>query len=101
MNAQPNKERGFRPLISTLQFPVIIQTVSNRIIGNLHARENERIKDALNSTETFIAMTNVQIFDLNGQVELKKSDFLAINRAEIIWVIENKPPTGPLSKVAA
>ncbi len=100
MNTQPNKERDFRPLISTLQFPVIIQTISNRIIGNLHTRENERVKDALNSTETFIALTNVQIFDLNGQVELKKSDFLTINRAEIIWVIENKAPTGPLNKPA-
>jgi len=92
-----NKERGFRPLINTLQFPVIIQTLHNRIQGNLHTHENERIKDALNSTETFIAMTQVQIFDVDGKEELKKSDFLAINRANVIWVIENRSPTGPLA----
>jgi hypothetical protein len=92
----PNKERGFRPQISTLQFPVIIQTTHNRIIGNLHTRENERIKDALNSTEAFIALTQVQIFNVDGTVEQKKSDFLAISRHNIIWVIENRPPTGPL-----
>jgi hypothetical protein len=98
MNAQPNRERGFRPLISTLQFPVIIQTVHNRITGNIHTRESERIKDALNSTETFIALTQVHIFDVDGSVEMKKSDFLAINRSKIIWVIEDKPPTGALPK---
>ena len=98
MNAQPNREHGFRPQISTLQFPVIIQTMHNRIIGNLHARENERIKDALNSTETFIALTDVHIFDANGEVEQKKSDFLAINRSHVIWVVENKPPTGQLPR---
>jgi uncharacterized protein DUF6812 len=98
MNTQPIRERGFRPVISTLQFPVIIQTVHNRIMGNLHARENERIKDVLNSTETFIALTDVHILDANGQAEQKKSDFLAINRAHIIWVVENKPPTGDLPK---
>lgn len=98
MNTPVNKERGFRPQISTLQFPVVIQTFHNRIIGNLHTRENERIKDALNSNEPFIALTQVQIFDMNGTVELNKSDFLAINRNKIIWVIENKPVTGTLPK---
>ncbi|HSS98902.1 MAG TPA: hypothetical protein VLK33_17825 [Terriglobales bacterium] len=99
MTTPPNRERGFRPLISTLKFPVIIQTMHNRIAGNLHARENERIKDALNSTETFIALTDVHIFDVKGELEQKKSDFLAINRTHVIWVIENKPPTGDLPKV--
>jgi hypothetical protein len=99
MSAQDNRERGFRPLISTLQFPVIIQTDRNRIHGNLHTRENERIKDALNSKEDFIAMTQVQIFDIDGVIELKKSDFLAINRSRIIWIIENKPNTGSLPPV--
>jgi hypothetical protein len=93
----PNKERGFRPQINTLQFPVIIQTMHNRIVGNLHTRENERIKDALNSTEPFIALTQVKIFDTDGARQLNQSDFLAINRANIIWVIEQHTPTGALN----
>ena len=92
------KERGFRPFVNTSQYPVIIQTMHNRIHGNLHARENERIKDALNSNETFVAITDVQIFDVEGSAQVRKSDFLAINCANIIWVIEDKPPTGPLSR---
>ncbi|MCW5876304.1 MAG: hypothetical protein KIS85_05405 [Anaerolineales bacterium] len=89
---------GFRPLVNTVQYPVIIQTVHNRIQGNLHARENERIKDALNSNEPFVAITKVQIFDPEGVVELKRSDFMAINREHIIWIIENKPPSGTLGR---
>lgn len=86
----PSSERGFRPHISTLQFPVIIQTRHNRIRGQLHARENERIKDALNSTEPFIALTQVHIYDVNGERELKASDFMALNRNSIIWVVEDR-----------
>jgi hypothetical protein len=85
----PNKERGFRPHVSTLQFPVVIQTMHNRIVGNLHTRENERIKDALNSNDAFVALTDVKIFDPEGTRELKHSEFLAINCRNIIWVIEN------------
>ncbi|HEY4718283.1 MAG TPA: hypothetical protein VIH14_04655 [Anaerolineales bacterium] len=90
------QESGFRPLVNTTQYPVIIQTTHNRIHGNLHVRENERIKDALNSNELFLAITNVQIFNLDGSVELKKSEFLAINRSHIIWIIESTPPSGSL-----
>lgn len=88
----PTSQRGFRPQTSTYQFPVMIQTQHNRITGNLHARENERIKDALNSTDAFIAITQVRIFDVHGERQLSSSDFLAINRAHIIWVIEDRNP---------
>lgn len=85
-----DRDRGFRPFINTNQFPVIIQTQHNRIHGNLHTRESERIKDGLNSTDAFIALTQVRILDVHGTLELRKSDFLAINRNHIIWVIEDK-----------
>ena len=88
-NDQP--EQGFRPLIATIQYPVVIQTAQNRIRGNLHARENERIKDALNVNELFIAITDARIFDIDGVLELKRSEFLAINRQHIVWIIEDKP----------
>lgn len=84
-------DQGFRPLLATVQYPVVIQTAQNRIRGKLHARENERIKDALNSNELFIAITDARIFDADGVLELKRSDFLAINRQHVIWIIEDKP----------
>lgn len=89
---------GFRQLVNTVQYPVIIQTIHNRIHGNLHARENERIKDALNSNELFVAITRVQIFDPEGVVELKRSDFMALNRDHVIWIIENKAASESLGR---
>lgn len=80
---------GFRPQINTTPYSVMVQTVHNRISGTLHARENERIKDALNAKDTFLALTNVRIFDMNGEQLLHTVDFLAINTANIIWVIED------------
>ena len=91
------KERGFRPQVNTTKYRVIIQTIHNQIRGSLHARENERIKDALNSNELFIAITDVRIFNSDGTAELRKSEFLAINRSHVIWIIESKPTTGSLS----
>lgn len=98
LNDRRPKDPGFRPVINTTQYPVIIQTMHNRIQGNLHTRENERIKDALNSNEQFIAITSAQIFDVDGTMELKKSEFLAINCSQVVWIIESKPPTGPMNK---
>jgi len=92
------RERGFRPQVNTSTYPVVIQTTHNQIQGDLHARENERIKDALNSNELFIAITNVHIFNVDGSIELRKSEFLAINRSHVIWIIENKTPTEPLGR---
>lgn len=80
---------GFRPQMNTTPYPVLIQTVHNRIAGKLHARENERIKDALNATDVFLALTNVRIYDVDGERLLHSVDFLAINRQNIIWVIED------------
>lgn len=84
-------------MVTTIQYPVIIQTTLNQIHGNLHAGENERIKDALNSNEIFLAITNVQIFNADGTSEQWRSEFLAINRTHVIWIIEKKHATGLLN----
>ena len=91
------KQPGFRPVVTTVKYPVIIQTAVNQIHGNLHAGENERIKDALNSNEIFLAITNVQIFNTDGTSEQMRSEFLAINRTHVIWIIEKKYATGLLN----
>ncbi len=78
------KRSSFRPVVTTMQFPAIIQTTLNQIHGNLHAGENERIKDASNSNEIFLAITNEQIFSADGTSEPRRSEFLAINRTRVI-----------------
>lgn len=85
-----SKGKTFTPVISTQHTPVTIQTTTNRIVGNMHLRENERLKDALNTSEDFIAITDAQILDLEGLNLISQAEFLAINRQRIVWVRERQ-----------
>jgi len=65
---------------------VIIHTLSHRIEGNLYACLDERLIDALNKDEQYIAVTNAVVYNARGQ-QLYQSDFLVINRDHIVWII--------------
>jgi hypothetical protein len=86
-----NKGKSFTPVVHTIATPVIIQTATNRIKGNLHLREAERIKDVLNASEDYIAVTDATVMDGDGIVNIYQAPFLALNRANVIWVIEDSP----------
>jgi len=92
MAAEGTRGTGFEVGIHTDTRPIIVQTETNRIHGKIHVRENERVKDALNTTELFIAMTDARILDVNGMTLLTTTKFLAINRSAIIWVMEDDSP---------
>jgi hypothetical protein len=79
------KGKFFTDVISKKNIPVRIQTIHNRIKGILHIRRGERLKDELNNSEQFLAVTDVTIYD-NDSTELYRIDFLALNRNNIIWV---------------
>ncbi len=87
-----------RLAIETSKLPVIIQCETSRIRGKIHLRENERIKDALNTSEEFIALTDVKIFDRDGLSLIYESGFLAINRKKMIWIIEDGGNIGSATK---
>ncbi len=96
MSDNPKTENHFMGLvIETKKLPVILQTETNRIHGKIHLRENERIKDALNTSDKFIAMTDVLLFDRIGNSLVQKSAFMAINLTKIIWVFEDKTKLDP------
>ena len=92
MSADYDENRGkyFTEVVPKESVAVIIQTTSQHIHGNFHARFDNRLKDELNAaTEKFIAVTDVTIFTQDG-TELYRSDFMALNRDEIVWLIMNK-----------
>jgi hypothetical protein len=63
-----------------------IQTTTHLIIGELHIRQNCRMKDELDIQETFLAVTNATLYSADGQ-ELFSTAFLAVQRAQIVWVV--------------
>lgn len=63
-----------------------IQTMTHRIQGYVHVRKGDRLSDEINQPTLFIAVTNAEIFNLEGEI-IYTSDFLAINREHIVWLM--------------
>ena len=80
------KGKFYTDIISKQAIPVLIQTSSNRIRGNIYVRPAERIKDQINQEDMFLAVTEAIIFDQAGE-ELYHSDFLLVNREHLIWLL--------------
>jgi hypothetical protein len=80
------KGKFFTDVVSKESVTVIIQTPSGRVHGKIHIRPDERLKDALNQAESFFAVTEATIYDVNNK-EIYRTDFLAIQREYIIWLL--------------
>ena len=81
-----HKGKIYTDVVSKKPVAVIVQTTTHRISGSIHTRPDQRLKDELDSREEFLALTDVIVTNLDGQKEYE-SEFMAINRAQIIWVI--------------
>lgn len=75
---------------------VEIVTVKYKIRGKIHIIYNHRASDILNSKEQFIAVTDAEIFSHDNEDLSLTTDFLAINKNNIIYLIEINEPSGAL-----
>ncbi|MBN2547881.1 MAG: hypothetical protein JXB15_01890 [Anaerolineales bacterium] len=80
------KGKFFTDVISKEAVQVIIQTTTNRVRGRLHVRPGHRLKDEINQSELFLAITDATVYDLSGQL-LYQTEFLAINREHLVWLL--------------
>ena len=64
--------------------PVIVMTTHYRLEGEMHVAPGGRLLDEINREREFLPVTNVTIYDLNGDTPIDTLDFLAVNRAMII-----------------
>ncbi|MDZ7844007.1 MAG: hypothetical protein U5K99_04290 [Anaerolineales bacterium] len=83
------KGKLFTEKITKDRVKVTIQTAVNRISGHLHVPPDERMKDDLNNSRGFLAITQGRVLSPDDQ-ELTTFDFLAVNKEQIIWVIEEE-----------
>jgi len=81
-----DKGKIYTEVVSKISIPVVMQTTTHLIRGNVHVRRNERLKDELDHDELFLAMTDTQIVGSDDQV-LLEARFMAVRRAQIIWVM--------------
>jgi hypothetical protein len=80
------KGKIFTNVVSKKPVTVLIQTSQYRIQGQIHVRQDSRLKDELNDPEIFLAVTDAAVYDNNGN-ELYSSNFITVNRAQIIFII--------------
>jgi len=82
-----DKGKIFTDVVRTEKSYVVIQTMLNTTIhGCIHIRLDDRLKDKLNTKdEPFIAVTDAIILDAQG-AEIYKADFMAVNRAQIVYL---------------
>lgn len=87
----------FTDIISKVAVNAIIQTTTHRIEGAIHVRMNERVKDELDRTETFLAVTDAKIFGPNDTL-LQESEFMSVARSQIVWIIPLDETRSPEEK---
>jgi hypothetical protein len=80
------KGKYFTDIISKAAVPAIIQTTTHRIEGFVHIRMDGRLKDELDRNESFLAVTNARVFNVDGTL-LLEADFLSVSRVQIVWVV--------------
>ncbi|HEY5270228.1 MAG TPA: hypothetical protein VII97_07815 [Anaerolineales bacterium] len=84
----------FTDIISKAPTPVMIQTATHRIHANIHVSQDRRLKDELNLPEKFIAITDTVIYLPDGQIR-HQTNFLVVQRDEIIWVVPDSEIADP------
>jgi hypothetical protein len=79
------KGKFFTNIISKEAVSTVIQTLTHRVRGKVYVRPEERLKDEVNQSEQFLAVTDAVIYD-SSNTEVLKVRFLAINRDHIVWL---------------
>lgn len=87
------KGKIFTEVIKKRPVDVHVQTSNYLIRGKFHVRVHERIKDELDKSNTFIALTDARIYDLKGGL-LYDCSFLTVNHQEIIWLLQDEDLKG-------
>ena len=84
------EEKGkiFTNVVTKKPVAIHLQTNQHLIRGKVHIRPDERLKDELNQSELFLAITDVCVYDLSGKI-LQRCSFLAVNRQNIVWLFQD------------
>jgi hypothetical protein len=82
------EEKGkiYTDVVTKAPIEVLIRTHQQLIRGKVHIRPQDRLKEELDKLEMFLAVTDAVVVDENG-IEKYQTNFIAINRSHIIWLI--------------
>jgi hypothetical protein len=72
-----DKGKIFTNVERKMPTPSIVQTTIHLLRGTIHVKTDWRLKDELDRDETFLSMTDVQVFNADGTI-LHETKFLAV-----------------------
>lgn len=65
----------------------VIARVQDSIVqGTLHLAPDNRLKDELNGSETFLAVTDAEVWPIEGKRPLYSTEVLIVNKTQIVWI---------------
>jgi hypothetical protein len=86
-----DKGKVFTQVVRKDAVYVRAQTATHQIQGEVYLSHDQRIKDQLEFSEKFIAITSAKVYDLSGKM-VYEATFITLNRDQIIWLaLEDEP----------
>ena len=90
------KGKFYTDVVKKLPIAAVIQTTTHLVRGFIHIRQGERLKNELEASEKFLAVTDAVVQDAEGK-PLFEAPFMAVQRAQIVWIfpVEGEPREVP------
>jgi Family of unknown function (DUF6812) len=82
----PQTATAFSDKIEKVAKRVVLQTLSDVILGDFYYRPRLRLIDELISGDQYLAITNAIVYDKSGRVRFR-ANFLSVNRDHIVLII--------------
>jgi len=79
---------------------VLIYTVTHRIEGTYFKMPGSRLLDDLNGRKEFFPLTQVKVSSLAEGVLLFETEFMAIGKDQVVFVVEKGPAEAPSAPAA-
>jgi hypothetical protein len=80
-----DKGKLFTNVVAKKPVKVRIQVATHLILGTVHIRPENRLKDEINQPETFLAVTDAQLINDKGETAYT-CKFIVVNRSQILWM---------------
>jgi hypothetical protein len=89
------KGKYFTTHVSKQSVPVVARVQDSIIQGAVHLAPDNRLKDELNGSESFIAVTDAQVLDANSQRVVYSTPILILNKSRIDWIFPLETTQSP------
>jgi hypothetical protein len=86
------KGKVFTTKVTKQGVAVTVHIRDSIIQGMVHVSPDNRLKDELNHGETFIAVTDAQVWTLNGTNPIYSTEILILNKSQIDWIFPREEP---------